>query len=332
MHVKLKALLLMVTMALFGESLTAQPAINRTDAKHRKQGVWEKFHPETGKVAYRANFKDGVPVGKTQRYYEDGSLQAEVTHTGKERDRAKLYYPTGVLMARGVYIRQERDSVWQMYDESGKLRSDETYRDGKKNGLARLYNSTGTVIEKVYYKDDFRHGDWEQYYDDGKLRLKCHVVDGLFYEGKYTEYFADGKKRLDGTYIDGKKESSWYEYNADGSIEIIYVYRNGNIAEEHPKNGVFDEYYPNDILRSSYTWKDGKKSGQFKEYYMQGEWKLAETRDEFGEPAKVQRLSGTQCMREGKYLGGELHGEIIYYNADGKVSKREIYNRGVLVK
>jgi antitoxin component YwqK of YwqJK toxin-antitoxin module len=332
MYLKLKAVILLIVLSIFGGSIFAQPVINQTDAKNRKQGVWEKFHPETRKVAYRATFKDDVPVGKTQRYYEDGSLQAEVIHTGKGRDRAKLYYPTGVLMAQGVYINQERDSVWQMFDENGQLRNDETYRNGKKNGLARLYNSEGTVLEKVYYKDDFRHGDWEQYYDDGKLRLKCHVVDGLYYEGKYMEYYPDGKKRLEGTYVDGKKESSWYHYNDDGSIEIIYVYRNGKVEETFPKNGVFEDYYPNDILRSSYTWKDGKKSGPFKEYYMQGEWKLAETRDEFGEPLKVQRLSGTQIMREGKYLDGELHGEIITYNTEGKVSKRETYHRGVLAK
>ncbi len=324
-------ILIAITLVL-GESLCAQPALNQTDAKNRKQGPWQKVHAETGKVAYRTTFKDDVPIGKTERFYEDGSLQAVVVHAGKQRDRAKLYHPNGQLMAQGVYVNQLRDSVWLFFDENGKLRNEEVYKAGEKNGPARVYSENGSVVEKAIYKDNFKHGDWEKYYEDGKPLLKCHVVDGLHYEGKYTEWYPDGTKRIEGTYVDGKKESSWYEFNENGSIHVIYVYRGGKVEEEHPRNGVFDAYYPNDILRSSYTYKEGNKHGPFKEYYHQGEWKTEETKDEFGEPLKVQRLYGTQLLREGKYMDGELHGEVIIYQTNGKVSKIENYNRGVLVK
>jgi antitoxin component YwqK of YwqJK toxin-antitoxin module len=319
----------------FGESLYAQPterAPNATDSKQRKQGPWEKFHPATGKVAYRATFKDDVPVGTTERFYEDGSLQSVMVHTGKGRDRAKLYHPNGKLMAMGVYVNQQRDSVWQFYDENGQLRSEETYAAGVKNGRLVLYSATGSVLERANFNNNFRDGLWEQFYDDGKPRLICTVVNGLYYEGKYTEYFPDGKKRLEGNYVDGKRHSSWYEFNSDGSIRTIYVYREGKIEEEHRKNGTFEMYYPNDILRSVHTWKDGKLHGPFTEYYEQGQWKEVDTKDEFGNPMRVQRLSGTQALREGRYLEGELHGEVIYYHTNGKVSKKEQYERGKLLK
>ncbi len=335
-YLKYKVSIIPLTMAfllvVFSAKAQSVSGPNKTDAKNRKQGYWEKFHPESGKPAYKATFKDDQPVGMMQRFYEDGSLQVEVDYGNGKSGRAKLYYPGDeILMAEGKYIGQERDSTWRFYSPEGALTSEEQYRKGKKNGLSRVYFADGSVAEKLTYKDDVPHGDWEQFYQNGQPKLKATVVDGVQYEGKYTMYYDDGKKQIEGSYLSGKKESSWYEYNPDGSIKVIYVYRNGNITEEHLQNGSFEKYYPNDILRSAYNYKNGKKHGSFKEYFAQGEWRTEEDKDEFGNTFPVQRLYGTQVQREGKYLDGELHGEIVTYDTSGKVISREKFNKGVPV-
>jgi antitoxin component YwqK of YwqJK toxin-antitoxin module len=309
----------------------AQPnqAPNKMDAQGRKQGYWEKHHPETGKPAYKATFKDDKPIGVLQRFYEDGGLQAEIDYS--KNGAARIYYPDSTLMAEGRYADQQREGTWFFYTPDSTLASEEQYQKGKKNGLTRVYYANGSIAEKINYKNDVKHGDWEQYYENGQPKLKAHVVNGVQYEGQYTAYYEDGKKSEEGKYLDGKKESSWYSYHPDGSIEVIYVYRNGNVAEEHPQNGLFEKYFNDDIMWTSYTYKNGKKHGPFKEFFHQGEWRTEEARDNFGNAYPVQRLYGTQVQKEGKYFEGELHGQIITYDTKGKVVKKETYDKGVKV-
>ncbi len=330
-RLRMYATLLMLGMCMFAE---AQPAagLNHTDAKGRKQGPWEKVHAETGKPAYRTTFKDDEPVGTTERYFEDGSLQARIRHRKDGTDLARIFYPEGGLMATGVYRAQQRDSTWLFFGEDSVLTAEEQYNKGQKHGLSRAYYSDGSLSEKTEYKEGMRNGVWEQYYPDGNLRLKATVREGIAYDGEYLSNYANGKPMLKGRYEDGKREGSWYHYHEDGSIEVIYVYRGGKVESEHPQNGTFDAYYNNDIPRNSYTYKNGKKNGPFKEYYNQGEWRTEEAKDEFGNARPVQKLHGTQVMREGKYLEGELHGELVTYTEKGKVKSKEMYERGVKVK
>lgn len=311
----------------------AEAQTNQTDDKGRKQGEWVKTHPETGKVAYRAEFKDDEPVGTTERYYADGSLKARIRHLGGGTDRAKIFHPEGGgLLATGKYKDRQRDSIWLFFDADSTLTAEESYRNGKKNGMSRTYYPDGSISEKSMFKDGLRHGEWRQYYPDGNLKLEANVIEGVKYDGKFVNYHPNGKPSLEGEYVDGKRESSWYTYHESGAIEVIHVYREGKIISEHPQNGQFDKYFPDDIKRSEYTYKDGKKHGPFKEYYRQGEWRTEEVEDEFGGTRPVQRLYGTQVMREGEYREDELHGEVITYTPKGKLEKRERFDMGEKVK
>ncbi len=323
---------LVFLLAAFFAEAQPTPAPNKTDAQGRKQGYWEKHHAETSQPAYKANFKDDMPVGVLQRFYEDGTLQAEVHYGKGNKGRAKIFYPDSTLMAEGNYLNQERDSIWRFYAPDSVLKAEEYYVKGKKNGVTRIYFEDGSISEKITYKNDIKQGEWEQFYPNGQPKLKANVVDGVQYEGDFTSYYDDGKKHTSGKYVGGKKESSWYHYHPDGSVEIIYVYRNDRVAEEHPQNGTFDAYFEDDIKRSMYTYKNGEKHGPFKEFYHQGEWRTEEDRDQFGNVTPVQRLYGTQVQREGKYFEGALHGEIVTYKPDGKIEKREKYEKGVMVK
>lgn len=326
---------ILVLLAFFGTSIrgNAQPGVapNKTDDQGRKQGLWQKFYP-TDTMQYQATFVDGKPVGEFIRFYEDGSLQAIINYDKDGVERAELFYPeTGEVMAKGNYLNQKRDSVWQFYSEMGVLTSTETYKNGVKSGMTTIYYTDGSVSEKIMFKNDEKNGEWLQFFDDGTPKLSANVVEGVKYVGDFVSYYPDGKKYQSGKYADGLKHGSWYTYNEDGSIEIIYVYRYGKVMEEHPQNGIFDAYFPNDIKRYEYTYKNGKKDGPFKEYYEKGEWITEEEVDNFGNKYPVQRLHGTQVRREGKYKEGELNGEIIYYTEKGKVEKKEIYNMGELI-
>jgi len=305
--------------------------INQKDSEGKKHGLWEKRY-ENGETQYRGKFEHGEPVGIFRRFYDDGSLQAVIEYTDSHTNYATLYYPeVEVKMAEGKYTEQERDSVWTFYSEEGILTSRETYKNGDKEGLTEIFYADGSISERSMFKEDVKHGIWEQYFNNGNPKLKANVVDGVKYDGKYTTYYPDGIKMEEGNYIDGKKESSWYLFNEDGSVHIIYVYREDEIENEFPKNGTFETYWPNDIQRSEYTYKNGKRHGKFKEWFNKGEWKNEERVDETGNPYPVQKLYGIQLKREGTFKDGKLHGEIITYNEDGSVKKKVVYNMGEIV-
>ena len=328
----LKPLAVIVSM-LLAICAFAQPgsAPNKTDSKGLKQGLWQKFYP-TDTMHYQATFVDGKPVGELIRFYEDGSLQAIVNYDKDGVERAELFYPeTGEVMAQGNYKNQKRDSIWLFFSDRGVLTSSESYKNGEKDGITTIYYADGSVSEKITYKNDVKNGEWLQFFEDGTPKLKSNVVDGIKYTGEYISYFSSGKLLQKGKYVDGLKHGSWYNYNEDGSIEIIYVYRFGKVKSEHPQNTVDEAYFPNDIKRYEYTYKDGKKNGPFKTYYEMGEWVTEEESDKFGNTYPVQRLYGTQVRSEGTYKDDLLHGEIIYYTEKGKVEKKEIYNLGELV-
>ncbi len=316
--------------AFLGSPIFAQStkAPNKTDAKGLKQGLWEGYY-DTDTLKYRGHFKDGQPVGTFERYHENGTLQAELTYRKDHSAFAKIYdEDTGNRIAEGKYINQERDSTWLFFAADGSLLSKNNYRNGKKNGSSTVYYASGSVAEKMNFLNGVKNGKWQQFFEDGNPKLDATVVNGAAYDGQYTAYYPDGTKMTSGKYVDGLKESSWYHFNEDGSIEVIYVYRSGKVEEEHRYNGVFKDYFPDDIERSEYTYKDGKKNGPFKEFYEKGNWVTESETDKFGNEYPVQRLHDTQVKREGQYKDGQLDGEIITYTEEGKVEKKEHYANG----
>ena len=326
--------LLVIILLLFTRISSAQEeAPNKTDSQGLKQGLWVKMYENDSIIKYRGTFKDDKPTGTFERFYEDGSLQALIAYQSAARAKVKIFYPgDSLLMAQGNYRNEKRDSTWLFYTPEGNLASKENYQNGKREGLTIIYYADGSISEKIHYEDDVKNGVWEQFFEDGQPKLKANVKDGVQYEGKYLSYYPNGSKLEEGSYIDGRKESSWYYYNEDGSIRVINVYRYGKIAEEHRQNGIFEEYWPDDIKKSEYTYKNGEKHGPFKEYYNKGEWRTEEAVDEFGEKRPVQRLYDTQVMREGKFKEGKLHGEVTTYKENGKVDKVIEYKMGEKVK
>lgn len=312
----------------------AQPveAPNKTDAQGRKQGLWVGYYP-TDTLKYRGTFKNNLPIDTLERFDEDGFLVARLIYrkgNPKVADAQIFYTDNGGLMAEGKYVEQERDSVWFFYDLNGHLVSRENYKNGKRHGEVIVYYATGSVSEKANYRNGVKNGKWEQYFENGNPKLSATVMNGIKYDGIFVSYYPDGSKRDSGRYVNGLRESSWYHFNADGSIRVIYVYRAGEVKEEHRRNGVFTKYFPNDIKRSEYTYEDGKKNGPFKEYYEKGKWVTGIETDKFGITYPVQRLEDTQVKREGNYKNDKLDGEIITYTEKGKIKKKEVYQNGIL--
>ena len=315
--------------------IQAQPAdTNATDASGKKQGVWISRY-EDGTLKQTGQFNKDIPVGEFKYYYPNGRLKAVMEfRPGGQVAFAKIFFDSeeNTLMAEGKYIDQKKDSLWVYYFPSGKISTRESYLNDQRHGQSEVFYEEGGISEQANYEKGVKSGPWKQYFPNGKPKMEATVVEGLKYEGPFVEYYPDGSKKVKGEYLDGKKNGSWWHFNEDGSPEIIYLYSNGKILEEHPQNGTFKEYFADDLLKSEYTYKEGKKHGPFKEYYHKGDWITETAVDQFGNERQVQRLHNTQVKREGSYFQGELTGTVTYYSEEGKVEKTEIYEQGELIR
>ena len=72
--------------------------------------------------------------------------------------------------------------------------------------------------------------------------------------------------------------------------------------------------------------------GAFAEYYDKGTYEQipASPEDVAQGIAYREQLKGTQVKQKGKYVNGQLQGEVFYYKITGELEKTEVYENGKL--
>jgi antitoxin component YwqK of YwqJK toxin-antitoxin module len=305
--------------------------LNKIDEKGKKQGPWAKTD-EKGKLKYKGQFKDNLPVGRFEYYYPNGKTKAISNFSdGGKISHTEFFNENGTIKARGKYIEEKRDSIWHFYSDSGKLIRSEGYVNNLLNGASKTFYPKGGLCEITHWTDSIKNGEWKQFFENGMLKSEGHYEKNLL-EGKVTNYHSNGKKSGTGKFSNGLK-SGWWTYFDENEIPTFYErITGGEIDSLRYWNGTFEETYPNEIPKSKYTYKNGKKHGGFVEYYNQGKWYFEQKTNDNGFPEEsVRKLKDSQKSKEGNYWEGELNGTIIYYQKNGKIEKKETYNKGVRI-
>lgn len=247
----MKKSLFIITLLLVTFNLISQA----TDAAGKKQGYWKKTEEKTGKLIYEGMFKDDKPQGVFKYYYPFDSVKAiiDFKQDGKFA-YAKLFHPTGKIMARGKYTGESiKDSVWLFYDEMGVLMSKEKYVNGKKEGKAFVYYANGKIAEEKNYKMDLQHGAVKQYYDGTKVKSEATFVNGL-QEGKSVFYYPNGVAAASGFFKNGFKNGAWIYKEQDGKISEKELYENGKLADKKKT----DEFFSKNKVKGTTPEKSGK--------------------------------------------------------------------------
>jgi antitoxin component YwqK of YwqJK toxin-antitoxin module len=304
---------------------------NQTDSKGRKQGLWKKLDAE-GHLVYEGQFKDDKPVGLFKHYYSNGKLKATNNYFNNgKKAAAHIYFPGGTLQAAGVYFEQKKDSLWKFYDDQEHLLSEEIYDKGKKVGDWKVYYPSGKLLRVEHYNSDVKVGQWLMYYENGNVQQEINYTSAGKLDGDFKIFTKEGKPSIEGKYRNDLPASNWFYYDQSGKILYIEQYKGGKLAEKKWQNGVKEESYPNGIPKSKYTYKSGKKNGEFVEYYNAGEFKR---RRKVKDPNSIidaadpneeweEYLDGQKVKVRGTYKDDQLVGEVIYYTLDGKVEKKE---------
>jgi antitoxin component YwqK of YwqJK toxin-antitoxin module len=228
-EMKIKVLLLMMcTMLVWSCQVKGQHSdtLNQTDAHGRRQGTWIK-KDASGRLIYRGQFADDVPVGEFI-YYDDAArikVRQLMSDSGT-RAATITYHPGGQVQSEGNYLNRLKTGEWKYYDQYGQLLTTENYVGDTLHGDFFVFYQNGDTAEILHYDQGLKHGEWIQYFKDGTLKTKGLFVNDTLHD-TITFYQPNGKVRAAGKYNHGLKTGAWIYYIETGEVERIEHFVNG---------------------------------------------------------------------------------------------------------
>ena len=233
------------------------------------------------------SFKNGVPEGIWKEYNDTGKIVNSYVYS------AGLKLGEGVVDEAGI-----KEGPWKEYYPDGVLRSEGEYKAGLRFGLWKFYYPSSKLEEVGKYTTNERpDGLLKWYYENGQLLREETFIKGKE-EGDYIEYDESGKVVVKGQYIEGLEEGEWI--SEEGDTNEVGAYELGM------KKGIWTVYYDNGELSFEGEYSNGDPIGKHIYYYKNG-----------------------RKMLEGKYEAGEKVGEWKRYNEDGTPLLSIEYNAGV---
>ena len=230
---QMRDLFLFLILIFLVSNLSAQnnSEINRKDEQGRKQGVWKKKNVYGGLI-YEGAFLNDKPFGEFKYFYNDRGLKAVSRFQNDGTiSYTFFYHPNGKMMARGKFINEKKDSVWNYYRESDELLvSKENYFDGKIHGESISYYPNGDVAEIINYDKGVKQGVWQKYFQDGDIQLEGNYSNDDI-EGKFDIYYPGKILKTSGEYKKSLKHSEWKYYSILEELEKVEIYEDGKLVE-----------------------------------------------------------------------------------------------------
>lgn len=171
---------------------------------------------------------------------------------------------------------------------------------GRKQGKwVETYPRSAVKIYEGTFENGKPVGLFKYWYESGKFQAK------MIHQGKVTRakiYHENGYLKGKGKYVDGEKDSIWLYYDPRGRLNTKEIYENGKLNGFRTiyfvdafmqKDGSF-KFVPG-LISQKVEYKDGKRHGEWIEYFTDGKKKIM-----------------------GEYKTGKLHGKVWYYRNDGK--------------
>ncbi len=333
----MRSLIFFLSVLLMPPTFLMSQTTNELDKKGLKNGVWKEVY-KNGKVKFTGNYSHGKPLGKFINFSEEGLKISELLYKENDTVHAVFFNINGNKTGEGLYINKLKDGDWSFYGNNEVLLKKEHYVKGLREGVSFLYHENKQIAQVDTFLNDKIHGLQLKYYPSGQKRSEIMFSNGEN-SGKYIEYFPNGGFKSIGKYFDGLAEGNWAYYNEEGEINVKEQYSRGKRTSSVIFNGEVKEYYKNsdEILKSVYLFKNGKKNGPFIEFYNAGGWKYQDIEyDQMKEPGrpaeKVRVFVGEKIKKKGTYKNGLLNGNVRYYNEVGEVEKTEVYELGKLIE
>lgn len=145
-------------------------------------------------------------------------------------------------------------------------------------------------------------------------------------DGSKIYYDKDGYKISEGKTIDNRREGKWLVYYKNKLIQEV-------IFEHNLLNGAFITYDSViDVIRARGTYKQGKKSGEWRFFNHEGKlYAIEHYYNGFAEDTANYFYSSNGFKQsEGTYLNSKRHGLWAFYDTSGQLIATETYEYGLL--
>lgn len=179
-----------------------------------------KVEEEVQSQVFSENTGSGV-----REFYQDSTVKKEVVTREDGRQKVRWFHQNGELMAEGMLVEQQKDSIWTYYGvavQTGNL--DKTLkRPDRDSSLAREYYQSGQLIKadaQLYRKD--RH---YLFYD-----RKCVVENNDTLLTEMT-YYENGNLSTESFHKNGKATGTWVVYKENGAQQTITYYEDPEYAK-----------------------------------------------------------------------------------------------------
>ncbi|MBA7518801.1 hypothetical protein ES705_10874 [subsurface metagenome] len=304
--------------------------------------VWI-FYNSTGDTIKKINYL----IGKKNGYYYEYNT---------ERTRPEYI---GSVLSKELYINDIKEGLSYYYYKDGKIREEINYTRNKKNGISIDYAkdrriktikrySKGSLVERQrinrYTDNNEKTGIWKEFYEGLKVKKEINYKGGVL-NGYYKEYNKQGKLTLTLFYQDGKLVEEVKEEEKD-IVVIEKLDEEGNLVERGPyindiTVGIHKTYNRDgDIIKSriyndngkllslGIIDKEGKKEGEWINYYTSGEIRAkGNNKNNQREGKWLFYFENGKIEQEGNYRKGKENGLWKWYYDSGEIFiEEEFYN------
>lgn len=213
---------------------------------------------------------------KTQSFYVNGKEVAERTLGPDGRSLellgtipngpAKEFDDNGQLRCEAVYLNNQLQGTVMVYDEKGRLISQENYEQDRLNGPAEYYSycSLGALKTAANYVAGQLNGPWTLFFANGKERVNANYKNGKLH-GLRRALHKDGQPAREENYENGKLHGPRTLYFPEGSVWYRENYKNGRL------DGARESFFRSGKKRSSEYYTDGLLEGERLVYSESGE-------------------------------------------------------------
>jgi len=303
-----------------------------TYKKGKKNGIRTSY---LDKETIKENYKNDIKDGYSRYYYSDGRLKIEVPFVkGMEQGFGKEYatdgtiitlteYKKGFIVDRLRINRRDKNNLrqgkWFLFYDSGNIKQEGNYLDDQKDGYFKDYTENGDLLKISKYVMDELQPDAEEI---AKLQVR-------------NEYYPDGKLKNSAMFRNETPEGMRREYKPDGSLEKSVMYHNGlitgegNMLDDGNKDGRWKEFFNDGSLKAEGNYEDGKPSGDWKYYHLNGKTEQIGKFNKQGKPEGKWKwyYEDGKLLREENYRNGLRDGILSEYDEDGKsVQEGEFVN------
>lgn len=258
-------------------------------------GTVKLYHPITGNLIYQATFKNGLKEGLSEDFFSDGKK-----HTSRSfRNDTAIgnyveYYHSGAVAEKGYMDMFQVSGTMTSFYPGGKQKESVRYENGVQLNYTE-HDENGFLVNETALTEGRYIGTKYYYTPEGKLLSKGQMFNQLKH-GNYEYFYETGKRKTLEVYSNDTllSETIW---NESGTLSVENVYKNGK------KNGICKEYYITGNIRVEQMYVDDVEEGMYRSYFNNG-----------------------QVYNVGQFKDGELSGELKFYSDKGKLTHTKQYN------